>query len=332
MSLVTTLTDTWDGLETSHGAIATRLQQLIKNDLLTRVYLAIEGIPSKRVLVIEVPYLEKENLIIFDDANGLCCALEKTGYEKNNYYSCIIKNNQSVNNDIFTMLVADIMICLRKIGDENKYVETLKDRILQWKKFFTDKKSDLLNESMIIGLFGEISFIKDMQEQSYKNISLHWNGPLKAAQDFQSEKLAIEIKSSVSNKISNVGISSLEQLDIGERENLFLLAYQLEADDSCGYTLPELIDATLSNMPDANRSIFIAKLLCLGYSNEQRNAYTNAYRVVKRNIYNVNDEFPKILRRDIPNAITSVKYNLNLQECECHLVNEETLYSVLENL
>lgn len=125
---------------------------------------------------------------------------------------------------------------------------------------------DLYPRSFIVNLHAPS---KDLYEAGVKNVSDYWNGPISSAQDFQGKNIAAEVKTSLSNSLDFVHISSEEQLDITGKDQLFLVVYRIEHNDKNGITLPVLIESVAGHLSEQQRMRFYAKLLCLGYVAEE---------------------------------------------------------------
>ena len=173
---------------------------------------------------------------------------------------------------------------------------------------------------MVIGLFGELSFIRELKESGIEIASDLWNGPIKSAQDFQGERVAVEVKTASSNSLEYVHISSEAQLDETDRDALYLVAYRIERNDATGTTLPEMIKQVSLMLDEQQRARFTANLTYLGYSEEDDALYSKRYSLKERKAYKVEDGFPRMLRADLPQGVMDISYRLALQACDSFAV------------
>ena len=147
-----------------------------------------------------------------------------------------------------------------------------------------------------------------------------WNGPIKSAQDFQGERVAIEVKTASSNSLEYVHISSEAQLDGADRDALYLVSYRIERNDATGTTLPEMIKQVALMLDEQQRARFAANLTCLGYTEDDDTFYSKRYSLKERQVYKVEDGFPRVLRADLPQGVMDISYRLALQACDTFAV------------
>ena len=291
-------------------------QRMVYVDLLYRVYIGVSGIPSRRFLSIEIPEKETNQFDTFTVPQGFTLSVGSPSVKHEGYAACILQSASSDQNDVFAIVAKDILDDLRKQKDADKYVATLKRRIEKWREFFKYPTKRRLSEKMVIGLFGELTFIKDLKDCGIELIADLWNGPIKSSQDFQGEQVAIEVKTASSNSLEYVHISSETQLDLADREALFLVGYRVERNDATGISLPELIIQVSDLLSEQQRSRFKANLTCLGYAEEDDAFYNKRYSIKECQVYRVQDGFPRILRADLPQGIMDINYRLALKSCE----------------
>ena len=305
----------WIDIEGQYNSKDHFFQCMVYVDLLYRAYIGVSGIPSKRFLSIEIPENDTNQFDTFTVPQGFTLTLGNPVVKHAGYAACVLQAASNEQNDVFAVVAKDILDELRKQKEAEKYIETLKRRIEKWRIFFKNPARDYLTEQIVIGLFGELSFIRELRESGIEIASDLWNGPIKSAQDFQGERVAIEIKTSSSNSLEYVHISSEVQLDEVDREVLYLVAYRIERNDAAGITLPEMIKKVALMLNDQQRVRFTANLTCLGYSEDDDAIYSKRYSLKERNAYKVKDGFPRILSADLPKGVTDISYRLALQAC-----------------
>lgn len=289
--------------------------RLIYPDLLNRAYIGVEGIPYKRLAVFEIPEKFKDKYERFDETKGISFHLAKTGQEQDGFISCVLSSASHDQNDVFTVFVEDVIEALLACCDQNSYSDALIKRTNKWKNFFLKKTTDLLSEMEIQGLFGEVCFINEMISEGVTEIEKMWAGPLKKAQDFQSENFAVEIKTTGASTIDLVRIANPAQLDNSGIAQLYLCVYRLEEDVVNGTTLPELITEVEKGTTEREKQEMESKLFAYGYNSADQDRYTRKYIVREKKVFSVTDDFPKLNREMIPAEITDVKYTLHLKEC-----------------
>ena len=325
------INEIWVDIELQNKSNERLFQRIVYVDLLYRAYIGSSGIPSKRFLSIEIPESEIKKFDSFIVPRGFTLTVGEPGVKHEGYVACVLQATSSDQNDVFTIVAKDILDNLRNQKEANKYIDSLKYRIEKWRDFFNNPASNRLSEKMVIGLFGELSFIKELHECGIDIASDLWNGPLKSAQDFQGESVAVEVKTSASNSLESVHISSEIQLDNTDREALFLVGYRVERNDVSGKTLPDLIRMISELLSEQQKARFNANLICLGYAVEDDCLYNKRYSIKERQCYKIQDEFPKIIRSDLPQGVIDINYKLLLQTCSDFKVDfEEITQSIKE--
>ena len=324
----TDLDSIWEALDVSAIGRKTKVQRLVYLNLLYRTYVGIKELPGKRYLVLEIPKSREKEFSKFKDTKGLEFAVESFGNEKPGFVSCEISSSAHDLNDIFTIVSYDILNELSHCDDEDMFIDTLHKTITRWRAFFTEKPTAILEGTDAMGLFGELQYIYDLLLFGVNNAAKMWNGPLKSAQDFQTGYIASEIKTTKANKIDQITISDLAQLNKGERTYLFLVVYRLEMDAVDGLTLPQLIDKVISVMPRDERDNFKIKLSARGYNDELADKYEEKYGVQEKICYSVDEGFPCLTPNNVPKEIKEAKYQLSLRNCNQYIVQFQEIIDI----
>ncbi|MCD8287443.1 MAG: PD-(D/E)XK motif protein, partial [Porphyromonadaceae bacterium] len=141
----------------------------------------------------------------------------------------------------------------------------------------------------------------------------YWMGPEKTHKDFSFEDTWVEVKT-VNFGNDAVTVSSIEQLD-GENTGT-LAVYQMErmGADYNGIKLNCIINDLLNEISEpVYRDMFMSKLTLYGYDGSPE--YDNEVFELKTfHAYIVDDDFPRLKRQYIPNAIVKVQYDISLRE------------------
>lgn len=231
------------------------------------------------------------------------------------YNSLLFCFNSAENLSLFYNFCSDIITQTEDYNGENGYVEIV-NRYNQWKKMFYGS-SKLLNENEILGLIGELLFLKDYAVKKYgTTIALNgWSGPEPTHKDFSYGDDWFEIKTINSFK-NSVFISSIEQLD---SENAgWLVIYRMEkmSPSFNGISLNSLVREIMQTfILDADKDIFIEKLKQVGYAyNEVYDNYV--YNYISMEPYIVKDEFPRIKAEMLSAGIGKVQYEILLSLIE----------------
>ena len=186
----------------------------------------------------------------------------------------------------------------------------------RWRKLFQNK-TRLLDESHIMGLIGELSFLKDylFENLDYSTAINSWSGWDMTHKDFSYDSLWYEIKA-ISKGKSSVKISSIEQLTSDHLG--FLVVFKLERMSTSfdGISLNRLVTSILDMLSDdEQKEEFLSKLAEVNFSfSSDYDAFV--YSIYEVNSYIVEEDFPLLNRNDIPSAIIKAQYELNLADIE----------------
>ncbi len=231
--------------------------------------------------------------------------------------SILFSFNSEENNSLFYHFCEDIITETEKFTGENDngYMEII-NRYNQWKKMFTGNKK-ILSENEVIGLIGELMFLKEFIFKNY-NITdglNGWSGPEPTHKDFSIKNEWYEIKA-ISTFKNTITISSLEQLDSELDGHLVVYQFEKMSSSFNGVTLNNLIlEITNELQYEIEKDIFFEKLKQVGYSyNEIYDNYV--YNFVERDSYLVDKNFPRIKMIDLPKEIIKVQYELSLSMIE----------------
>lgn len=232
-----------------------------------------------------------------------------------NYISILFSYTAKENFSLFYNFCEDIINQTSDYSGNDGYIEIV-NRYNQWKKMFYGN-SKILSENEVIGLIGELLFLKDYCFPIYGiSIGLNgWSGPEPTHKDFSYKNEWYEIKSINSFK-NTVSISSIEQLDSLVEGKLVVYSFEKMSPSFNGISLNALV-VMVSNMIqyETDKDIFFEKLKQVGYSyNEVYDNYV--YNMVNVDKYVVNAEFPKIKAEDLPNGIGKVQYEILLSLIE----------------
>lgn len=226
-----------------------------------------------------------------------------------NYNSLLFCFNSPDNLSLFYSFCEDIITQTEKYSGDNGYVEIV-NRYNQWKKMFYGS-SKLLSENEILGLIGELLFLKDYAVKKYgTTVALKgWSGPEPTHKDFSYGDDWFEIKTINSFK-SSVFISSIEQLDSENEGKLVIYRMEKMSPSFNGVSLNSLVGNIMQSLDlDTDKDIFVEKLKQVGYAyNEVYDNYV--YNFISMDSYSVRDEFPRIKAEQLAAGIGKVQYEV----------------------
>lgn len=241
--------------------------------------------------------------------------LEIKQVKTTNYNSLLFCFNSRENLSLFYGFCEDIINQTQNCEYSNGYTAIV-NRYNQWKKMFSSS-STLLKESEIIGLIGELLFLKDFALEKYgETVGLSgWSGPEPTHKDFSYENMWYEIKT-INTSRQSINISSIEQLDSDSEGKLVVYSIEKMSPSYNGITLNELVLQINNSLKlDENRDIFFEKLKQIKYSyNEVYDNYV--YENHGCNFYVVSNEFPRLKTANLPKGIGKIQYEIMLSHIE----------------
>ncbi|TGY41128.1 PD-(D/E)XK motif protein [Clostridium sartagoforme] len=235
------------------------------------------------------------------------------------------KKNETSVNLTFKLLDKDKLTIFYKFCEDiiestrnakcSSYLAYIIARWNKWRSMFKRQNTELLTENQVVGLIGELLFLRDYMIITYgkKDALISWGGPSKSHKDYEIKDTWYEIKT-VRQGASKVKISSIEQLDSNLEGNL--VVYTLEATnenvEGC-IRLNSLVNELLIIFEEFEMmSLFQSKLIEVGYSCEEEYDNYN-YRFINRTIYTVKEGFPRISLSDLIEGVVGVSYDISLE-------------------
>ncbi len=214
---------------------------------------------------------------------------------------------------IFYKFCEDIIDATRDTKTDS-YLVFIINRWNKWRSLFKRQNTSLLSENEVIGLIGELLFLKDYMIKTYgkKEALKSWGGPSKSHKDFEINDTWYEIKS-VRQAANKVRISSIEQLDSDVIGNLVVNYLEPTNDNVEGYiTLNKLVDEIYECFGSYELiSIFREKLIEIGYSFEEEYD-TYIFRFIKREEYSIEKDFPRIISNNLIEGVINTSYDIAL--------------------
>lgn len=242
-------------------------------------------------------------------------AIEVNQYDNQKYKTIRFSLTDEEISGLFYTFCDDLIEQTRELTDEKGGYNAIVVRFHQWKKMFVSSKKDFLNEAQIMGLIGELLFLRD---QLSKRIGLpealrSWSGQELTHKDFSYGDTWTEVKT-IRRSSQIVHISSLEQLDSEHDGELAVYALEKMSTEYNGITLNKLIVDIRNRFSDSDdRDLFMSKVALQGY--EYHNYYDDfVFELIYSKNFRVNDTFPKLIPGDVPEAVLKATYDIDLNK------------------
>ena len=230
--------------------------------------------------------------------------------------------------DIFSLFIQNILEDIAESVTENEAVTKTLNVISKWKKPFDKINFNGLSLEQQKGLIGELLFINYLLEQGKSSTTLlnAWTGPDFEDKDFVFGATGVEMKLT-SSKYPKIKITNEGQLDAQNLNKLFLILYTAEDVKENGFTLNSLVEQTQAKL-SANideLKFFNERLMLLGYFEEDKEHYNKMYSLKKTYSYSVSEEFPKIIKSQLPIGVYNTSYFIELSAVENFSVEMEEI-------
>ncbi len=240
-------------------------------------------------------------------------AIEVNQYKKQEYNTIRFSLRDEEVSGLFYKFCDDLIEQTRGVSNKYEGYAAILNRYFQWKKMFITSKGDVLPEHKIMGLIGEILFLRSKlipKLGGYDALN-SWSGQELTHKDFSYNNEWFEVKA-ISTGAPTVKISSLEQL---ESDNEGVLAvYSLEKMSAAydGITLNNLVIATCKMFTLSDeKELFMSKVALQGY--EYNDYYDDfVYEVSEYRQFKVARDFPRITSSSVNPAIKKASYELEI--------------------
>lgn len=211
----------------------------------------------------------------------------------------------------------DIIEQTRSVREKTEGYQAVVNRFFMWKKTFVPGNKNLLTELEIMGLIGELLFLKnDLANRIGLSDALRaWSGQELTHKDFSAGESWYEVKTIHRGKIS-VKISSIEQLESDNTGELIVYSLEKMSEAYDGITLNKLVLNTMEIFEtQEEKEDFWSKVSLHGY--EFSDYYDSfVFELSNCSKYLVHDDFPRLQKSQLSKAIVKASYELQLTEIQ----------------
>lgn len=213
----------------------------------------------------------------------------------------------------FSAFCEDLVDASESVADDNATYKVLASRFQAWKKLFKPDHKQL-SEQEIMGLIGELLYLQEeaIPQWGANDALESWTGPDCSHKDFSYGDDWTEVKTIPTGKTS-IRISSIEQLDSNKAGELRVYSLEKMSPTYNGLRLNAIVQSLAKELGPGLKDIFLSKLEAVGY--DFNPAYDNlVYSIVESNAYKVDENFPRLMREHIPDAILRAQYDIAVSE------------------
>ncbi len=231
-------------------------------------------------------------------------------------YLALILDDEKLT-DVFAALAADIVRASSTATSDLSRMRAFVQRLEHWEALLRAFSSEGLSTSAQQGLYGELYVLRQLLLAGISPAAAlgAWVGPLREAQDFIVPGAgAAEVKT-LGPDTTTIKVSSARQLDETPFARLLLVAIYLGPSGPTAETLPALVAslaARLAPHPAALEALTL-RLRQAGYLDVQAARYQGTtYTVRGQEVLRVQGDFPRLRQADLPAAIPTLTYSLDL--------------------
>lgn len=242
----------------------------------------------------------------------------------------VLTLEKHVDRDIFAALCETLIGALAPIADPAAGLAIALSHLKRWKAFLASKRTLQLSPEEIRGLFAELQFLRSLYQGGYlleENAMASWCGAEGVQQDFIFGNTAVEIKSLSGKERNTVRISSEDQLE-GLSDNLFLTIFRLSEmpESEKALSLNEAVREIENELTEADAlEDFTGKLAGYGYLPlpvyDQPKLQTTTTKT-----YRITADFPRLIRAHMPDGVTRVSYEIELEKISSFEVDPEQIF------
>lgn len=247
--------------------------------------------------------------------------IEINQYQNENFNTLQFSLTDNDNKELFFTFCEDIIEATRVASDKSHAYNTILNRYYSWKKMFSAPKK-MLSESEIMGLMGELLFLRDFLFEKYgKGEALNsWSGQELTHKDFSYNDKWYEVKAIHSGKTS-VKISSLEQLQSINDGELVVFSLEKMSSSYDGIKINALALNILTSLEfDAQKDQFLEAILSRGFTFDD-NYDESVFALISMTRYLVNSSFPRLTSEDVNEAILKAQYDLSLASLNIYIID-----------
>ena len=292
------------------------------------IFVAVEKPLNSRALLLEVKSDAVTPGVEYPQSRGVDVYPVPIVPGPNGSVRITVKVKDSNYNDVFTVLVKDILNHVFRQNSQRGGVQALITRLARWQNFLRTYALGILSDQERMGLYGELWLIKKLIPQVADTAVLirAWVGPEGANQDFQFAERAIETKTTSGGPPEVISISSVRQLDGTGSNNLYLYHLALDVRNGGAQTLPGLVSEVRELLRDREEGVldvFNDKLVEARYFDTMAVHYEERnYTVRHEQFYEVTDGFPRITEQGLMPGVGDVRYKIALSACKSFAVQE----------
>ena len=337
MPITEPLEQLWRGLEESatHRAEGW-VRRLANPGLGIPTHVALRSNGGARSLMIDIPLAASGGLRDLPVTAGLSVTLQAVSGIPGDHRALVVELEDRSFADLFAVFCTDLVEGLSVCSKVSDAIVLLLERLARWQRFLSVALTGL-DRSALVGLFGELVFLRDiLVPLGGVGILSAWTGAQRLPQDFIVPGLcAVEVKTTEASALHSVYIHGERQLDDSGLDCLFLACLRLEADAEKGESLNNVVRQIRSmagSIPEFS-ALFERQLAAANYFDRHIERYEEFhFRIAEMRFFRVGNGLPRLTGESLPVGIDDVRYRLSLQSCTSRECSKAELQATLGRL
>jgi hypothetical protein len=301
------------------------------------LFVGIRMPEGTRVLLLRLPATPRVSKNALLQSRGFVSHLACFEHDPGSCCNLVIEATAPSFNSVFGVLADSIVSHILARGCHETALAVFVASLQQWKRFFDAAGPEGLSEEKLLGLLAELQFLRDFAIR-YTSSAITalggWVGPDPLSKDFEYPGCAVEVKAASSREPVKAWINGERQLDDQGVEDLFLFVLLTERAAAGGTTVPELVEAIRTLLPEGSlaRLKFEEKLIAYGYHDMYRARY-EATRFILHGyrLFQVRAGFPRLTAM-LPEGVGDISYTITLSACEPFRAQENALADRLHSV
>jgi hypothetical protein len=231
---------------------------------------------------------------------------------------CVVAESDGV----FGAICNDFCTSIDQKNSEKVDLRAVLDAVIaKWLSILQMISEDSPSPNQISGLIGELWMLESAVASFGPNAIQFWFGPERSRHDFETQGLAVEVKTSTILTKKRIQIHGIGQLDVAMDTKLRVVLYQVErsaGSDSVSKVCGRLISAGV------DPQVLNAKLNQFGENlTTSTEPWTRRFEIkpIATSVFEVDADFPKLQKQDLVEMLQSrignVSYSLDLDGIAC---------------